>query len=132
MTNHNEIIRDLGIRLVRAEINARRPKDAKAVEDAIATRIRIGNDGNVFVVDKSGQRDDAKSFEQFMDEVASDRPELFQGRPNTTGRDSPSSTKGNPFLKSSPDYNLSEGMKLYQSDPENAKALAFAAGVALN
>ncbi|WP_311275225.1 hypothetical protein [Methylobacterium sp. WCS2018Hpa-22] len=131
MTNTNEIIRDLGIRLIRAEIKARQPKDAKAVEDAIATRIRIDSVGSVYVVDTSGNRVHSKSFEQFMDEVSNDRPELFNGRPSNPGVSSSSSVKGNPFMKGSPGYNLSEGMKLYRTDPETAKELAFQAGMKL-
>ncbi|CAA2137501.1 hypothetical protein [Methylobacterium bullatum] len=127
--NTNEIIRDLGIRLIRAEIKARQPKDAKAVEDAIATRIRIDNIGNVYVVDTDGNRDDAKSFEQFMNEVATDRPELFQGRPVATGGKTP--PVGNPFKRNDPAYNLTAATKILREDPETAKRLAYEAGIQL-
>ncbi|RYZ79123.1 MAG: hypothetical protein EOP06_27780 [Proteobacteria bacterium] len=126
----DQIIRDLGIRLIRAEIKARQPKDAKAVEDAIVTRIRIDAVGSVYVVDASGNRDHSKTFETFMDEVATDRPELFNGSPKATGGNT-DPVKGNPFKRSDPAYNLTAATKILRENPETAKRLAFEAGIQL-
>lgn len=129
MTNTNQQAKALGITAIKTEIARRNPVDDKAVEDAVAHRLRIDELGQPYVVDRSGVREDTNSLEQFLDGVVRDRPELFKNKlPNPTGGKSPSSVK-NPFDRNSPHYNLSEGMKLYRTDPETAKELAFRAGV---
>lgn len=124
MTSTEIIIKQLSIRLLKSEIAARNPVDPKAVEDLIAPRVRIDGVGNVYVVDKAGNREDNKSFEQFLDQVVKDRPDLWKNGPASSG-----GSKGNPFAKG-PNYSVTKQMILIQSDPDTAEKLAEEAGQA--
>lgn len=130
MTNTNQYAKSIGVTAIKTEIARRNPVNDQAVEDAIAHRLRIDELGVPYVVDRSGAREDNNTLEQFLDEVVRDRPDLWQSRPSSPSGTKPSVT--NPFMKGTPHYNISEGMKLYLTDPDKARELAFMAGMNLN
>lgn len=130
MTNTNQQAKSLGITAIKTEIARRNPVDDKAVEDAIAHRLRIDELGQPYVVDKSGVRDDYKCLETFLDEFVRDRPDLWKGRPTPTG--GTSTVKANPFKRGDPAYNLTVATKMLREDPETAQRLSYEAGIILN
>lgn len=109
-----EIIRKLASKVLRAEIAARNVRDVNTVIDAISTRIRFDDQGEIYVVDKQGQRDTSKTFDKFLEEVKINRPDLFRGAgsPNTGGN-------ANPFLKG-PNFSITNQMFMMKSNPELA------------
>lgn len=111
----SDTIRKLASRLLHAEVAAKNPRDVNAVIDAISTRIRFDNDGEIFVVDRNGQRDHSKTFDGFLTEVQRDRPELFSKSGATAG-----DGNANPFRKGS-GFSITNQMLLMKSNPELAK-----------
>ena len=111
----SEIIRKLASRVLRAEVAARNVKDVNSTIDAISTRIRFDEAGEIYVVDQNGQRDYTKNFESFLDEVKVDRPDLFRdaGAPSTGGN-------AHPFMKG-PGFSITNQMFLIKSNPELAE-----------
>ena len=111
----SDIIRKLASRVLRAEIAARNVRDVSTVIDAISTRIRFDDQGEIYVVDKQGQRDASKTFDTFLDEVKVNRPDLFRGAgsPNTGGNI-------NPFMKG-PGFSITNQMFMIRSNPELAE-----------
>lgn len=111
----SEIIRKLASRVLRAEVAARNVKDVNTVIDTISTRIRFDDQGEIYVVDKQGLRDQSKTFDTFLEEVKINRPDLFRGAgsPNTGGN-------ANPFLKG-PGFSITNQMFLIKSNPELAE-----------
>lgn len=109
-----DIIRALAKKVLLAQVAARNVKDVDITIDAISTRIRFDGEGEIYVVDKNGQRDDSKTFGKFLDEVRVDRPDLFKdaGPVNTVSHK-------NPFVKG-PSFSITNQMILINSNPDLA------------
>lgn len=109
-----EIIRKLASKVLRAEVAARNVKDVGATLDAISSNIRFDADGEIYVVTKDGDRDFGKSFDNFLDDVKINRPDLFRdgGQPNM-------SNGVNPFVKG-PTFNITAQMAMLKLQPSLA------------
>lgn len=119
----NPALKALAARLVREEVERRKPTDVDAVMQSIADRFTVTDAGDIVAVNETGARLVGKSTDynmgisEYLDTLAKEQPEVF----------GPAEKVSNPFRKG-PNFNLSRQMVLMRTDPELADQLAAEAG----
>lgn len=120
----NPALKALAARLVREEVERRKPKDVDAVMNVVGDRFTVTDAGDIVAVSETGARLVGKSADynmgigEYLDTLAKEQPDIF----------GPAEKASNPFKKGA-EYNLSKQMVLMRSDPELADKLAAEAGV---
>lgn len=116
-------LKALAARLVREEVERRKPKDVDAVMNVVGDRFTVTDAGDIVAVSETGARLVGKSADynmgigEYLDILAKEQPDIF----------GPAEKVSNPFRKG-PDFNLSRQMVLMRTDPEMADKLAAEAG----
>ena len=124
-----KVLADLKARVVKAEVAARRPVDAEAVEALIANRIRMTDDGDFIALDAAGDPLVGEgpgfgpvSLGDYLDKMQKTRTALFVQEEKQTSTSSRSSSRVE-FNPHAPGFNLTEATLAAKRDPEAMRAL---------
>lgn len=112
--------------IIRSTIAARHAVDVDVVEALVSRRIAMSETGELFATDSEGMPliGTGPDFgnvglDAYLDRIAQERPALFKA--------GGTATQTNPF-KPGPRQNITEGMRIFASDPDLGRALMNEAG----
>lgn len=122
-------------RVIKAEIAARRPVDAEAVEALVSQRIAVDENGNFYATMKSGHPmigdgpDHGNvSLERFLDTMVKERPVLFESSDKSANTARAGSAPNVELNVNNPAFSFSEAMHRAKSDPMALRELMSQVG----